>query len=153
MSEPKNYRDGDDPGGHTVICAEIVCDVGDDIWNADGVSLGARVLEELLSHGIRGESEPDPALVDVAIERLPAVYPVIGPEDLEPMRALNDWAQSLDGVTVFGRQGLVVADNLHHVLEMAADAVDCLGPPATTSWNADRWTEALDRFDRHVVED
>ena len=31
LSEPKNYRDGDDPDGITVLCAEIPCWVGDDV--------------------------------------------------------------------------------------------------------------------------
>lgn len=154
VSEPKNYRDGEDPAGQTVLCAEIVCDPGDDIWTADPAALGQRVLHELLEAGIRDDDASAPRLVDVTVERLPAVYPVIGPDDLEPLRELTEWSQSLDGIAVFGRQGLVVADNLHHVLDMAADAVACLADETSSmQWNAERWAEALVRFDQHVVED
>ena len=35
MNEPKNYRDSDeDPTDRTVLCAEVPCWAGDDVWNA-----------------------------------------------------------------------------------------------------------------------
>ena len=42
LSEPKNYRDNpDDPQDVTVLCAEIPCSVGDDIWTASPDTLAA----------------------------------------------------------------------------------------------------------------
>ncbi len=40
LSEPRNYRDGDDPDDRTVLCAEVPCTVGDEIWVADDAALG-----------------------------------------------------------------------------------------------------------------
>jgi len=151
VSEPKNYRDGDDPAGQTVLCAEIACDVGDAVWNGEALLLAQRVLDELLAAGARPDDEPVPSLLEASIERLPAVYPVIGPQDRPAQDSLAAWVQSIDGVTVFGRQGLVVADNLHHVLAMAIDAVACLDGPG--GWDHRAWAEAVERFDAHVVED
>ena len=146
LSEPKNYRDGDDPDGITVLCAEVPCTVGDRWWNASDDTLGAMVVDTL-----RRLDLPDPAVVAVQTERLPSVYPLIGPEDAEPLRELLHWANSLAGITVLGRQGLVVADNLHHVMAMAIDAVNCLD--SATGWDDAGWARALQRFDDHVVED
>jgi len=57
----------------------------------------------------------------------------------------------MPGVTVLGRQGLVVADNLHHVLDMALSAVDCLD--ADGRWLDGRWLHHRRRFEHFVVED
>ena len=40
VSEPPNYRDGDDPPDRTLLCAEIPCDAGDDLWRAGDAELG-----------------------------------------------------------------------------------------------------------------
>ncbi len=146
LSEPKNYRDGQDPSGQTILCAEVVCDPGDAIWSSPDTDLAASVVAALAVAGL-----PDPVVTGHHVERLPAVYPVIGPDDVEPMTAVAEWAQSVDGITVFGRQGLVVADNLHHVMDMAFAAVACLSPDG--HWDAAAWSDALDRFDQHIVED
>ena len=151
VSEPKNYRNGDDPAGQTVLCAEIACDVGDAVWNDEPWPLAQRVLDELIAAGARPDDQPVPTLLAATMERLPAVYPVIGPDDRPALDALTAWAQSIEGVTVFGRQGLVVADNLHHVLAMAIAAVTCLDGQG--GWDHRAWAEALERFDAHVVED
>lgn len=148
VSEPKNYRDGDDPQGQTVLCAEIACDPGDETWTADTGALGKRVMASLAAAEVRAGAEP--AVLAVHLERLPAVYPVIAADDMAAQQELLDWAHKVDGVTLLGRQGLVVADNLHHVMDMAFAAVACLD---STGWNEGSWREALRRFEDHVVED
>ena len=61
------------------------------------------------------------------------------------------WADAQPGVAVLGRQGLVVADNLHHVLDMALAAGACLGGPG--GWDGARWDAERRRFDGFVVDD
>src|SRR5919108_654522 len=39
VSEPKNYRDGDDPPGRTVLCAELPCERDGALWRAGGGEL------------------------------------------------------------------------------------------------------------------
>ncbi len=146
VSEPMNYRDGPDPTDRTVLCAEIPCDTGDDVWTASPESLGERLAADLARLGVTTRR---PRTVELA--HLPHVYPVITPDDVEPIERLHTWAQSVPGVTVFGRQGLFVADNLHHVMEMGFAAADCLADDGT--WVDAAWTDALAAFDTHVVED
>lgn len=146
ISEPTNYRDGDDPAGRTVLCAEIPCDVGDETWAASPPELAGRIVDDLGRLGIGV-----PGTVDVHVERLPRVYPVIGPADVAPLDTIHRWAGALPGIATFGRQGLFVADNLHHVMEMALQATECLA--ADGAWDAPRWSRALDGFAANVVED
>lgn len=146
ISEPINYRDGPDPDDRTVLCCEVVCDVDDDVWNAPPDDLGRRLADDLHRLGV---TDRTPSAVRV--HRLPHVYPVLTPESLGPIRRVLDWSQGLDRVTVTGRQGLFVADNLHHVIDMGLEVADCLGHDG--SWDSRRWTSALTRFDGHVVED
>lgn len=149
ISEPKNYRTGPDQDGTTVLCSEIVCDPGDDVWNADTETLKRWVMQDLVAAEL-----PTPDVVDVHVERLPAVYPVITPDDEAGLAALACWAQTVDRVHVFGRQGLVVADNLHHVMDMAVGAVSCLvEKPEDDLFNERRWSELQAEFAQHVVED
>lgn len=146
LSEPKNYRDGDDPTGQTVLCAELPCWAGDAIWSAGDDELGRLVVDDLRRLGL-----PNPAVVSVTTQRLPSVYPVLE-RSTEDARALIDaWVLGLDRIVGFGRQGLAVPDNLHHVLAMGravAAAVADDGSFDRTSWNRSRA-----EFERHVVED
>ncbi|MET0578741.1 MAG: FAD-dependent oxidoreductase [Ilumatobacteraceae bacterium] len=144
LSEPKNYRDGPDPAGRTVLCAELPATVGDDVWADDDDGLAALVLDGMDAIGLRR-----PPILDAAVRRLPRVYPVLGPGDDARDRALG-WADGLTGVSVLGRQGRHVADNLHHVLDMAIAADGCLAPG---SWDDARWAAECRRFDAFVVDD
>ncbi|MGH1502375.1 MAG: protoporphyrinogen/coproporphyrinogen oxidase [Acidimicrobiales bacterium] len=155
LSEPRNYRDGDDPEGRTVLCAEVPCTVGDETWAADDVALGDLVLAGMEACGLRR-----PEVGDVVIERLPAVYPVIGVGEEEARRETIARAEAAPGTTLLGRHGLVVPDNLHHVLEMGLTAADCValhsGDAAAdgrSSWDNAAWQSARARFDDFVVED
>ena len=103
----------------------------------------------MTSLGSTGLPAIDP--IEVAVERLRHVYPVVRPGETESRSALASWAHSHDRIQVFGRQGLVVADNLHHVLDMAIEAAGCLASDG--AFDNNRWLGALDRFESHVVED
>lgn len=146
LSEPKNYRDGPDPHGRTVLCAEVPCTAGDPTWRADDADLRRRVLDGIDHLGL-----PRPPVVDHHVVRLPRVYPLLAPEDEAPLAARLADVESLPGTTLLGRQGLAVTDNLHHVLDMAVAAAACLRPGG--EWDADGWDAARRGFDDHVVED
>ena len=145
LSEPKNYRDGPDPAGRTVLCAEVPATVGDAGWEAGDDALAQLVLDGMIRLGLRR-----PEVAGVEVVRVPRVYPVLAVDDDARRRALA-WADDLDGVSVLGRQGLAVADNLHHVIDMALGAVACLGPGG--GWDEAGWQAERARFDTFVVDD
>ena len=146
VSEPPNYRDGDDPPDRTLLCAEIPCDAGDDLWRA-----GDAELARLAADGIEASGLPRPEPVEVHVERLPHAYPVLRAGFADPFARLDAWAAAQPALLTLGRQGLFVHDNAHHALAMAWAAVDCLRPGG--GFDEGAWAAARARFARHVVED
>lgn len=146
LSEPKNYRDGPDPVDRTVLCAELPATVDDATWSADD-----ETLRDLVLDGIRRCGLAPPPVDAVHTVRLPRVYPVLTAADHDVRRRLLHGADGLHGVSVVGRQGLGVADNLHHVLDMALSFVDALGDGAGP--DPERWRAERARFETFVVDD
>ncbi|MEU7455140.1 protoporphyrinogen/coproporphyrinogen oxidase [Streptosporangium roseum] len=144
ISEPANYRtSADDPGDRTVLCFEIPCAAGDEIW-ATGDFSGV-VHETLARSGL-----PPVDLAGVVVRRVPYVYPIYATGYAEHLAGLDAWAGTIPDVTTFGRLGLFAHDNTHHAMAMGYDAVDSL---TETGWDGSAWRAARGRFAGHVVED
>lgn len=147
ISEPANYRDSPgDPTGHSVLCAEIPCTVGDRLWSA-----GDGALADLVSEAIARTSLPSLARSSVQVRRLSHVYPVYARGFADRLVGLESWAEHLPHVTTLGRSGLFAHDNSHHAMVMGLAAADCL--QAGGGWDEVRWTAARAGFRGHVVED
>jgi len=147
VSEPRNYRSSvDDPADRTVLCAELPATIGDDVWSADADQLASMVGEELAAVGL-----PSPAPVAVEVRRLPRVYPVYRHGYQWALSALELWASSHPQLLTFGRHGLFVPDNTHHVLAMGRAAAEALGSDG--SFDDATWDAARADFRSFVVED
>jgi protoporphyrinogen oxidase len=146
VSEPKNYRDGDDPPNRTVLCAEVPCDTSDPLWDASNEELSGIVIQ-----GLRDSGAPDADPCDVHVERLPFAYPIYDVGYERRFEVIDRWVSSHDRVLSFGRQGLFAHDNAHHALSMSYAAVDALR--ADGSFDAAAWRRAREGFTRHIVED
>jgi protoporphyrinogen oxidase len=145
VSEPKNYRDGDDPADTTVLCAEIPCALGDETWSADDDALAAVVLDAL-GHAELPRAQP----FEVVVRRVPRVYPVYRVGYERSLEELEAWAAAQPRLLSFGRQGLFVHDNAHHALAMAWEAAAAL---TADGFDEASWSRARERFATHVVED
>jgi len=147
VSEPTAYRDDPaDPADRTVLCAEIPCWPGDDVWQADAAALARRVADDLVRCGL-----PDPRPVSVHVERLPSVYPVLTPAAVGA-QALAERALSRSArVTVLGRQGFQTPDNTHHVLQMGFEAARCVRDDGT--FDHAGWAAAREGFRAFTVPD
>ncbi|HEV2088374.1 MAG TPA: hypothetical protein VGR21_08690, partial [Cryptosporangiaceae bacterium] len=150
ISEPANYRvSADDPTNHTVLCAEIPCEVGDGTWTASDDDLAALVVDTAARLDL-----PPVRLGGVRVKRLPHVYPVYARGYADHLRGLDAWASALPRLTTFGRLGLFVHDNTHHAIAMANDAVDALQRGGGEGRRDEpAWAAARERFTHHVVED
>ena len=146
LSEPRNYRDGPDPEGRTVLCCELPCQVGDEIWTATDDQLGDWMADSLVGQGL-----PRPRLVATETRRLPHVYPIYRTGYANDLAAIAKWTEGLDRLVVLGRQGLYTPDNLHHVLRMGVSAADALKTDG--SFDREAWRMALAEFETFVVED
>ena len=146
LSEPKNYRSGDDPDGQTVVCAEIPGDVGDQIWTAPTAE-----LEELVRGELDRAELPDPTPTATEIRRLPTVYQVYDRAGQRARDIANDWVAAPDRVVSLGRQGLGGFESTHHVLAMGTAAAAAIGPDG--SFDRSQWEQSLHHFAAYVVQD
>jgi protoporphyrinogen oxidase len=146
VSEPRNYRDGDDPDGVTVLCAEIPCAPDDRLFAAPADELGRVALDGLEEAGL-----PRPEVAGVEVARLRHAYPVLRAGAAGRLAELEAWAAGQPSLLTLGRQALFVHDNAHHALAMAWAAGDCLG--RDSSFDDAGWARARRRFAAHVVED
>ena len=146
VSEPKNYRDGDDPHGRTVLCAEIPCSTDDAVWSLDEEALG-----RLVSTGLAAQGLPPVKPVEVVVRRLSHAYPIYDVGYAGHFAVLDEWGAAQPRLLTFGRQGLFAHDNTHHALAMAWAAVAAWQPGG--GFDEASWTAARLRFTEHVVED
>lgn len=146
VSEPKNYRDGNEPRGRTVLCAEIPCGHKDDLWNASDERLANVAIAALTEAGL-----PPPSVQEIFVKRLSHAYPVYRIGFERNFDILDEWATTEPRLLTLGRQGLFVHDNSHHALAMAWAAVDALRSDG--AFDEAAWAAARARFAEHVVED
>ncbi len=147
LSEPKNYSVRKEPADCTVLCGEIPCQVGDEVWNSTDEQLGEMMCDALSQSGLPVKSR----VREVVTRRLPHAYPVYLTGYEKHFQALDDWSSTLDHVLTFGRQGLFAHDNTHHALAMAYAAVECLSADGT--FDLSSWASYREAFKSHVVED
>ena len=146
LSEPRGYRDGADPEGTTVLCAELPCTAGDELWTTSDDDLAAMVADDLARLDL-----PPVRPVETAVRRLPRVYPVYDLGFAPDLAALEAWLGRLPRLLSFGRQGLFAHDNTHHAMATAWAAADALAKDGSV--DARGWAAARSRFRDHVVED
>ena len=146
LSEPRGYRDGPDPEGVTVLCAELPCTAGDRLWTTSDHDLAALVAADLPRLDL-----PPVRPVHTAVRRLPRVYPVYDLGFEPDLAALEAWLSRHPRVLSFGRQGLFAHDNTHHAMATAWAAADALASDGSV--DAPGWAAARSRFLDHVVED
>ncbi len=146
LSEPKNYSLTSQPG-RTVLCAELPCAAGDEIWTMSDEALGALVCRDLERAGLG----PVPRVAAIEARRLPHAYPLYTAGYRTAFDALDRWFGTIDGLVTFGRQGLFAHDNTHHTLGMAYELVDALDDRGQL--DRTRWARARQAFESNVVED
>ena len=147
LSEPKNYSASPEPKNKTVLCGELPCSIGDEFWNASDEELRNTVRFSLQKCGLPIKSK----ILQVATKRLPFAYPIYHEGYEKSFQLQDEWADSLERVLTFGRQGLFAHDNTHHALAMAYGAVDCLNESG--DFDREKWQNYRTEFAKHVVED
>jgi protoporphyrinogen oxidase len=147
MSEPKNYNATGEPKGRTVLCAELPCDPGETWWSMSDEELGKLYCGWLGKLGL-------PVTVPVLgceTRRLSHAYPVYDIGYEPRFTAIDEWLSGLEGLLVFGRQGLFAHDNTHHAFSMAYAAADVVRPDGSIDRTA--WAQDRHEFETHTVED
>ena len=147
MSEPKNYSAARTPKGVTILCAELPCDPHERWWSMSDEELGQNYVTWLNDMGL-----PVTARVRRTFtRRLSHAYPVYDIDYESHFDTVDRWLLGLDGLLVFGRQGLFAHDNTHHAFAMAYGAADSLGSDGTVDRR--KWDAYRAEFAEHTVED
>lgn len=147
MSEPKNYNASTTPKGVTVLCAELPADPGDKWWEMSDEELGKEFCGWLNGVGL-------PVTMPVKrceTRRLSHAYPVYDLDYEAHFNTIDEWLLGLDGLLVFGRQGLFAHDNTHHAFAMSYGAADCIDENGQL--DESKWARYREEFATHIVED
>ncbi len=147
LSEPKNYSASREPENKTVLCGELPCAVGDEVWNASDRELAELMRESLEKCGLPVNAK----ILQIETKRLPFAYPIYTSGYEKYFEIQDEWAGGLENILTFGRQGLFAHDNTHHALAMAYAAVDCLDKEG--DFDKSLWQDYRAEFAKHVVED
>jgi protoporphyrinogen oxidase len=147
LSEPKNYSHSQEPNGVTALCAELPCDLTDDVWTQTDDKLAGIVRDSLA----RVQIPLTAPVRHTLVRRIPHAYPIYDNGFEEHLRIVDSFIGNIDQLLTFGRQGLFVHDNSHHALYMSYAAVDCMD--AEGHFDDGKWKEYRQVFESHVVED
>lgn len=146
VSEPKNYRSGGDPPDRTVLCAEIPCARGDELWRTSDDALGLMVVD-----GLRAVGLPEARPRQVVVRRIAYAYPIYQTGFSSAFDTVDAWASAQPRFLTLGRQGMFAYVNAHHALAMAWAAGDALRIDGT--FDEAVWAAARAEFASYVVVD
>ena len=114
ISEFRNFSPHNAPEGKTMICTEITCRKGDDVWNMDTESAVQVAVKDMETVGLVRKKE----VLDGFVRRMTHAYPVYDlhyKENLAPLRA---FLATLENLETGGRQGLFRYNNMDQSVEM-----------------------------------
>ena len=122
LSEPKNYSESLSPAGHTSVCAEITCDAGDALWQAETESLLARVTDSLTALKLFRPAD----ICGGFVVREPQAYPIYTLRYRQYRQAILTHLRGFTNLYTTGRQGLFQYNNMDHAMEMGLAAADAI---------------------------
>ncbi|MGE3173147.1 MAG: FAD-dependent oxidoreductase [Planctomycetota bacterium] len=114
FSEFRNFSPQCAPAGKTMICCEITCKRGDEIWRASQEELTRICEQDLLTVGLIDQGQ----VLGSVVKKIPYAYPLyeVGYERwLEPMMK---FVHSLENLHTTGRQGAYRYNNMDQSVEM-----------------------------------
>lgn len=114
ICEFKNFSPNCAPADKTMICAEITCRRGDEIWRANSERLQEIAEKDLISVGLIGPGE----VLGCHVRKIPYAYPIYDLEYKKNLTPVMDFVGSLQGIKTTGRQGNFRYNNMDQSVEM-----------------------------------
>lgn len=114
ISEFKNFSPYCAPKDKTMVCAEITCRRGDDIWRATPEELEKIAERDLVSVGLINEGE----VISSFVKRVPFAYPVYDLQYRSNLEPIQEFVGTLRGLQTTGRQGNFRYNNMDQSVEM-----------------------------------
>ncbi|MEE9392350.1 MAG: FAD-dependent oxidoreductase [Planctomycetota bacterium] len=120
ISEFKNFSEECAPADKTLVCAEITCDLGDEMWKKNDDELRAIAIHDLEYMGLIKESE----VLETFTHREVYAYPLYTLTYREPLEISLAHIDKIEGLDTTGRQGLFKYNNMDHSISMGLTAAD-----------------------------
>lgn len=114
ISEFKNFSPYCAPKDKTLVCAEITCRRGDEIWRASQERLQSIAEQDLISVGL---IEPGQVLGS-EIRKIPFAYPVYDLSYKQHLAPVMEFVGKLENIRTTGRQGNFRYNNMDQSVEM-----------------------------------
>jgi protoporphyrinogen oxidase len=114
ISEFKNFSPYSAPKDKTLLCAEITCRRGDEIWRSSPEQLRDIAERDLVSVGLIQPGQ----VLDVNIRKIPFAYPVYDLQYRSHLVPVMDFVHSLQNIHTTGRQGNFRYNNMDQSVEM-----------------------------------
>lgn len=140
ISESKNFCEALVPRGKTVICAEITCNLGDDIWNLEPRILCKEVVERLESIGLIQKD----LVIGTYVHREREAYPLYKINYKRYLNKIMDFVMDLEGILPLGRGGLFRYNNMDHSIMMGIIAARMLKDPIARG-------ESINNVKRNII--
>ncbi len=124
LHEPTNWSAAMSPPGKTTLVFEYFCFKDDPIWNMDDQQLVEHTMRQFEKIELApGASEK---VIDSCIVRAPKAYPMheIGHEG--PLKIVSDFVEQFDNLTLIGRYGTFIYNNIDHSIETGIKAAEAV---------------------------
>ena len=120
ISEFRNFSKHCAPEGKTMVCAEITCRRGDEVWRMNPNDLQNVAERDLMSVGLIEKGE----IIDSFVKRIPYAYPVYDLEYEDHLRPVQEYISNLKGIITTGRQGNFRYNNMDQSVEMGRKSAE-----------------------------
>ena len=114
ISEFRNFSKTCAPAGKTMICAEITCRRGDEIWRMDEKGLQDVAEGDLVKTGLLEKGQ----ILESFVKRVPYAYPIYDLEWETHLAPIQEFVQGIPGLTTTGRQGNFRYNNMDQSVAM-----------------------------------
>ena len=114
LSEAKNFNPRNAPAGKTVLCCEITCSKGDEVWNMGREEATEVVVGDL--ECLRAVDRVE--VLDSHVHNLEHAHPLYGIEYKPHVDQVLGYIDSFENLTSTGRQGRFKYNNMDHSMEM-----------------------------------
>ena len=120
ISEFRNFSKTCAPTGKTMVCAEITCRRGDEIWRKTPEDLQAIAERDLISVGLIEPGQIHGSFV----KRIPYAYPVYDLSYESHLEPIQEYIRGLRGIITTGRQGNFRYNNMDQSVEMGRSVAE-----------------------------
>jgi protoporphyrinogen oxidase len=122
LSEYKNFSKDSAPPDKTLICAEVTCNYGDEIWTETDEKLRDICVDDLVKIGLIERHE----VLESFSRRARYAYPLYDLTYRKNKDTVLEWLDGIEGLDTTGRQGLFKYNNMDHSIGMGLAAADNL---------------------------